>query len=98
MSSQETQEDQKPRTVLLAFLLATAFGSLAGWLMATLVPADKSSWLGLALLPLWFLLELFFEGAAAVLGSPGKVARALAIAGLLAAFYVVWFYVRGLAP
>jgi uncharacterized membrane protein YfcA len=98
MSSQEAQEEQRLRTALLAFLLATTLGSLAGWLMATLMPADKSSWVGLVLLPLWFLLELFFEVAAAVLGSPGKVARALAITGLLAGFYIVWFSVKGLAP
>ena len=66
--------------------------------MATLAPANKFSWLGLALIPLWFLLEMFFELAAAVLGSPSKISRVLAITGLLGGFYVVWFLVKGLAP
>ena len=98
MSSQEARQKQKPLTAVLVFILATSFGSLAGWLMATIAPADKNSWAAIALIPLWFLLEMFFEGAAAVLGSPGKVARALAIIGLLAGFYIVWFLVKGLAP
>lgn len=65
--------------------------------MATLAPADKLSWVGLALVPLWLLLELFFEGVAAVLGAHKKSARALSVIGLLGGFYVVWFLVKGFA-
>ena len=66
--------------------------------MAAMAPANKFSWFGLALIPIWFLLEIFFELSAAVLGLPNKFSRTLAITGLLGGFYVVWFLVNGLAP
>jgi hypothetical protein len=65
--------------------------------MATLAPTNKFSWFGLALIPVWFLLEMFFELVAAVLGSPNKIFRVLAITALLGGFYVAWFLVKGLA-
>ncbi len=98
MNSQASQANHKPHAAVISALVATALGAGAGWLMATLAPANKFSWLGLALIPLWFLLEMFFELAAAVLGSPSKISRVLAITGLLGGFYVVWFLVKGLAP
>ena len=98
MNSQASQAGPKPYSAVIALLVATALGAGTGWLMATLAPANKFSWLGLALIPLWFLLEIVFELAAAALGSPSKISRILAITGLVSGFYVVWFLVKGLAP
>jgi hypothetical protein len=96
--NQLTQAKHSQYAEVIALLVATAIGAGSAWLMATLVPSNKSSWLGLALIPLWFLLEALFELAAAALGSPSKISRALAVAGLLGGFYATWFTIKGLAP
>ena len=96
--NQSSQAKHSPYAEVVALVVATSIGAGSACLMAMLAPTNKSSWLGLALIPLWFLLEALFELTAAVLGSPSKISRALAVAGLLGGFYATWFTIKGLAP
>jgi hypothetical protein len=66
--------------------------------MAKIAPENKFSWAGLAIAPLWFGLEIFFEGVVAVLGAHAKAVRILSIVAVIAGFYVAWFALRVVAP
>ena len=79
---------------VLACLLGASAGALLGWL----APADKFSWAGLAVAPLWLLLELYFEGVVVALGHRTKAARISSTIAVLVGFYVAWFATRGVAP
>ncbi|MGH9694629.1 MAG: hypothetical protein ACRD5Z_10830 [Bryobacteraceae bacterium] len=77
--------------------LAGGLGFGAGWLMARIAPKDKFSWVGFAVVPLWFLLELYLEGVAGLLGSRSRGMRAASTVAVLAGFYVAWFAFRATA-
>lgn len=64
-------------------------------LMARLAPQNKFSWAGLAIAPLWFLLEFFFEGVVALLGKYTKIVRVASTVAVVAGFYIAWFVFRG---
>ena len=78
-------------------VLAGALGLGSGALMAWIAPSDKFSWAGLAVVPLWLLLEIYFEVVVAVLGHRAKVTRIASTIAVLAGFYVAWFALRGVA-
>ena len=80
-----------------ATTLAAILGASCGMLMAWIAPSDEFSWLGLALIPLWLLLEIFFESAVAVLGFRARAVRIASAGALLAGFYAAWFALRGFA-
>ena len=81
-------------TVALAAGLGLGSGALVVWL----APSENFSWVGLAVLPLWFLLELFFECVVAVLGVRSRATRIASTVALLAGFYFAWLTLRGFAP
>jgi len=81
-----------------AVALAGVLGACSGVLMAWIAPANKFSWAGLAVAPLWLLLEFFFDGVVGVLGTNAKAVRVGCIIAVLAGFYVPWFALRGFAP
>lgn len=66
--------------------------------MARIAPDDKFSWAGLAIAPLWIVLEFFFEGVVEVLGSYSKAVRVISLLALLAGFYIAWFALREVTP
>ena len=74
-------------------MLAGFLGLGAGALLAWLAPSDKFSLAGLAVLPLWFLLEVFFETVAS--GANTRVIRVASGVAVVAGFYVAWFALRG---
>ena len=71
-------------------------GSGAGIVMAMLAPSDTFSWAGLAVAPLWILLEIVFESHTELVGYSSGTARVAAGVALLGSFYVAWFLVRPL--
>lgn len=77
-----------------AVALAGLLGSGSGAAMARIAPQNKFSWAGLAIAPLWFLLELFFESIVAILGAYVKVVRVASTIAVVAGFYVAWFLSR----
>ena len=81
-------------TILLASILGVALGAL----FARIAPEDKFSWVGLAMVPLWLLLEIFLEGAVFLRGAQSKYVRLLSTITLLSGFYVAWFAFRGIGP
>jgi len=81
-----------------AVVLALVLGIAGGALMAKIVPENKFSWIGLVIAPLWFGLEIFFEGVVAVLGAHAKAVRILSIVAVIVGFYVAWFALRVVAP
>ena len=76
----------RPASILLAVAAGVlAFGT--GVLVALFVPPGQSSWSGLALLPLWLLVEAVL-GLLVVLGSiPSKPDKMSVIVVVLAGFY-----------
>ena len=79
-------------------LFAMALGVGVGSLFAHLAPNDKFSWAGLAMAPLWLLLEIFLEGSVTLLGAQSKLLRLASTIALLGGFYVAWFSIRGIGP
>ena len=79
-----------------AMVVAAALGAGAGATAAARLPSDKFAWTGLALLPLFVLLELFLGRLAVPFDDDRNAARfALAVA-LVVGFYGAWFGVRTL--
>jgi hypothetical protein len=74
--------------------LAGLLGLGAGLIMARIAPANKFSWAGLAIVPIWLLLEVFFEGVVAVLGGYAKAVRIASAVAVVIGFYVAWFLFR----
>ena len=79
---------------IAAVALAALVGCGSGAMMARLAPKDTFSWAGLALAPISFLLELFFEGIVAILGDYVKAIRIASTIAIVAGFYVAWFALR----
>jgi hypothetical protein len=75
-------------------ILAGLLGLGSGALMARIAPLNKFSWAGLAIAPLWFLLEIFFEGIIAIIGVYAKATRIASTVAVVAGFYVAWFVFR----
>jgi uncharacterized membrane protein YpjA len=78
-------------------IFAAILGALSGLLMSLIAPSDKYSWAGLAIVPIWLLLEFYFEGISDSFGQYGRVARIVSTIALMASFYVVFLGFRGLA-
>ena len=78
-------------------VVACILGLGAGAIMVRLSPSDRFSWAGLAVLPLWFLLEIFFDVTVGALGYRSKATRIASTIAVLLGFYVAWFVLRGVA-
>nr|CAT00045.1 hypothetical protein [Aeromonas hydrophila] len=80
-----SQLSRQASTALAVGVGALSFG--AGVLVALFVPAGQSGWSGLALIPLWLLVEGVL-GFLVILGSiPGKPERLSVVAIVLVGFY-----------
>lgn len=83
---------------ILSTISASAITGLVGvgtgMGMAQIAPSDKFTWAGLAVVPLWFLLEIVFEMAVGLFGSHSKLARIAGTSTLLLGFYIAWFAAR----
>jgi len=89
---QQAETSKGKGAAVATVLLAGVRGLGSGVLMALLAPSDMFSWAGLALLPLWFLLEVFFEVVAGFGASRGtRIASGVAAA---AGLHVAWFVFR----
>jgi hypothetical protein len=75
-------------------VLAGLLGLGSGALMARIAPLSKFSWAGLAIAPLWLLLEIFFEGVIAIIGVHVKAVRIASAVAVVAGFYIAWFVFR----
>ncbi|WP_139215502.1 hypothetical protein [Lysobacter sp. cf310] len=96
------QQTSSPNNLSLAHaigvtVVATVLGFGSGALMAWIAPSDKFSWAGLAVAPLWLLLEIYFEAVVAILGNKAKATRIASTIAVLAGFYIAWFALRGVA-
>jgi len=80
--------------VFAAVFLAGLFGLGAGTLMARFTPENKFSWAGLAIAPLWLLIEILFEGVIASIGAYTKAVRIASTLSVVVGFYIAWFIVR----
>jgi hypothetical protein len=69
----------------------------SGALMARLAPSDKFSWVGLAIVPLWLLLEVFFEFAVGIFGARSNASRIASGIAVIVGFAIAWFAIRGVA-
>jgi hypothetical protein len=83
-------------TTISASAIAALLGAGAGVVMAQVAPGNKFSWAGLAIVPLWFLLDVVFELIVGVFGSYSRFARIAVTSALLLGFYIAWFTVRTL--
>jgi hypothetical protein len=98
MQQSDTPKSQSFDSALRAAAIAGVLGLGSGALMALVAPSDKFSWVGLAVVPLWFLLEIFFEGVVETFGARARMARVASTVAVVAGFYIAWFALRGIAP
>ena len=79
---------------ILSSITSGLLGVGLGVTMARITPEDKFSWAGLAVFPLWFILEIVFELIIGIFGSYSKIARITVTIAVLLGFYIAWFSVR----
>ncbi|HXX83383.1 MAG TPA: hypothetical protein VEN29_05320 [Casimicrobiaceae bacterium] len=79
-----------------AMVAAAALGAVAGAMAAAKLPSDKFAWTGLALLPLFVLLELFLRHLAGLFDDDRNAARFALAGAIVVGFYGAWFGVRAL--
>ena len=77
-----------------AVLIAAILGAGSGALMARFAPVDEYSWAGLAIAPLWMVVEAAFESYVELVGYSSRASRILAGVALLVGFYVAWYSLR----
>jgi hypothetical protein len=82
--------------VFVAGAISALLGIGGAVLMTSISPGDKFSWAGLAVAPLWLLLEIVFEFNVGMFGARSRLARIVATTTLLLGFYVTWFAIRPL--
>jgi len=95
MKPQPSSNNRSISYAIAAVILAAILGIGSGLLMARLAPVNKFSWAGLAVAPLWFLLEFFFEGVVTIIGAHAKIARIVSTVAVVVGFYAAWFIARG---
>jgi len=83
---------------VLSIVVAAFLGLCSGALMARVAPPDKFSWAGLAIAPLWLMLEAFFEAVATVFGTRSRAARIATSVSVVGGFYIAWFAFHAVAP
>lgn len=81
---------------LMASVIAALLGVGSGVVMAHVAPGEKFSLAGLAVAPLWLLLEIVFELVVGLFGPYSRFARIAVTASVLIGFYIAWFVVRPL--
>ena len=79
---------------LTVIILATSLGAGAGALLGKVAPSDEYSLAGLAAIPLWLMLEVYFEGIVEILGRYSKAIRLVTTIAVLAGFYIAFYIVR----
>ncbi|MBI5020447.1 MAG: hypothetical protein HZB59_03330 [Ignavibacteriales bacterium] len=79
---------------ILSSIISGLLGVGLGVTMARISPDDKFSWAGLAVFPLWFILEITFELFIGIFGSYSKIARITVTTVVLLGFHIAWFSVR----
>ena len=77
-----------------AIVVAAALGALVGAMAAIKLPSDKFAWTGLALVPLFVLLEVLLKYFVALFGGDRNSARFALAAAIVVGFYGAWFGVR----
>ena len=87
MQKVEAPQDSSVIPGYLLALAAAGISAVVGALVAMLVPPDQSGWRGLALVPLWILLELFLEALVHIFSLSGRPSRLAVAALVLAGFW-----------
>lgn len=77
----------------IATVVSALLGVGSGILLANIAAGDNFSMAGLAVAPLWLLLEIVFELIVGVFGSHARFARIAVTTALLIGFYSGWFFV-----
>jgi uncharacterized membrane protein YfcA len=79
---------------VLAIVVAGALGAAAGGMAAALLPAEEFAWLGLALLPLFVLLESVVKYVVPAFNDDPNAARKWLAGVTLVCFYAAWSLLR----
>jgi uncharacterized membrane protein YfcA len=80
----------------VAIVVAAALGAVAGAVAAAKLPSDKFALTGLALVPLFLLLEVLLRHFVAPFGGDRNAARFTLASAIVVGFYGAWFGVRSL--
>ena len=78
----------------LAIVVAGALGATAGGLAVSLLPAEQFAWLGLALFPLFVLLESLLKYVVSAFNDDPGAARMWLAGAILVCFYAAWSLLR----
>ena len=78
----------------LATIVAAALGAIAGAVIAAKLPSDKFAWTGLALVPLFVLLEISLKHLVLLFAGDRNAARFTLAGAIVVGFYGAWFGVR----
>ncbi|GAB3006963.1 hypothetical protein [Arenimonas maotaiensis] len=79
-------------------IFAAILGGFSGLLMSLIAPENIFSWAGLAVVPIWLLLDSYFELISDGFGQFGKAVRIVSTLAIVASFYAVFIGFRGFAP
>ena len=79
---------------LAAVVIAAVLGAAAGGVAVSLLPAGQFAWSGLALAPLFILLEATLKHVVAWFDDDPNTARMWLAAAILVGFYAAWYWVR----
>ena len=79
---------------VLVIVIAGALGAVAGGLAGSLLPAEQFAWLGLALLPLFVLLESLLKYVLPAFDGDSNAARMWLAGAILLGFYTAWSLLR----
>ncbi|MFN0038417.1 MAG: hypothetical protein ACKVP2_02760 [Burkholderiales bacterium] len=74
----------------IAIIIAGALGAAAGGLAVSLLPPEQFAWLGLALVPLFVLLESLLKHVVSAFHDDPNAARMWLAGAVLVCFYVAW--------
>ena len=79
---------------VLAIVVAGALGAVAGGLAVSLLPAEKFAWSGLALLPLFVLIESLLKYVVSAFNDDPNKARMWLAGAIFVCFYASWWLLR----
>ena len=79
------------RLAAIAIATAAALGVVAGGLAVAVLPADRFAWTGIALVPLFVLLEAQLKRAAALFEGDLNATRLSLAGAIVLGFYAAWF-------
>ena len=76
---------------VVAIVVAAALGAAAGALAVSMLSAEKFAWSGIALVPLFIVLEALLKHVVFLFGNDPSATRVSLAGAIVVGFYAAWF-------